>query len=88
MSDLVSIKAAIKFIDLRGHDLGLSPTWKENIKEYLRMMPTVDAVPVVHGRWIEKEDGVTHCSECDRVGNSHIDHYCPRCGAKMDEREV
>ena len=39
--------------------------------------------PVKHGRWIEKDDGVMHCTECDRVGNPHIDNYCPNCGANM-----
>lgn len=63
MSDLISIKAAIKFIDLRGHDLGLSPTWRENIKELLRMMPVVDAVPVVRC----KECKHRATADCDRV---------------------
>lgn len=45
--------------------------------------PTIEAEPVMHGRWIEKDDGVMHCTECDRVGNPHIDNYCPNCGANM-----
>lgn len=57
--------------------------------------PTVDAVEVVHGRWIHTaiEDdnwgGTFHkwtCSNCDfSTGhNPHGTNYCPNCGAKMD----
>ena len=59
--------------------------------------PTVDAVEVVHGRWIDKKiDNFrmweVRCSECDWVGISNYDaynepydfNYCPNCGAKMD----
>ena len=61
-------------------------------------MPTVDAVEVVHGRWLKAQveagdpfDGnscylfdVFQCSECD----AHFDvseamNYCPNCGADM-----
>ena len=53
-------------------------------------MPTVDAVPVVHGRW---ENGNPICPVCG--GNKFKDldadiwcdwkpDYCPNCGAKMD----
>lgn len=42
--------------------------------------PTVDAVPVVHGRWIDE-----HCSECGAyVFHGDVANYCPHCGAKMD----
>ena len=50
--------------------------------------PTVDAVEVVHGRWIE-EDGETEwecyyrCSKCF-ARNYEVPNYCPNCGAKMD----
>ena len=63
----------------------------EWIKDY------VDAVPVVHGRWIEKKldnfrKWELRCSECGWVGISNYDaydepfdfNYCPNCGAKMD----
>lgn len=47
--------------------------------------PTVDAVPVRHGKWVEypAADGLNQCSECGvlRFGESN---YCPNCGAKMD----
>ena len=53
--------------------------------------PTVDAVPVVHGRWIEKSAPARkiyfECSHCGAQENKHTaikGYYCWRCGAKMD----
>ena len=55
--------------------------------------PTVDAVEVVHGRWIddggldEDGNGQYRCSSCG-VGEKHNPtvtvSYCWNCGAKMD----
>lgn len=58
-------------------------------------METVDAVPVVHGRWIRvysrpcvfKYLGWT-CDQCgQRTGNEYAPQwykFCPNCGARMD----
>ena len=57
--------------------------------------PTIDAQPVVHGKWIDVEEyveeGVWRCSVCgdDRYfeGGTPAEHgcyYCPNCGAKME----
>jgi len=54
--------------------------------------PTVDAVPVVHGRWNCSDDAYENavCSVCgwDTVEPwVHIKEwfeFCPHCGAKMD----
>ncbi len=51
--------------------------------------PTVDAVEVLHGRWIGKPLAGycdVRCSICRTVfsGNSGKWNYCPNCGAKMD----
>ena len=57
--------------------------------------PTVDAVPVRHGKWIRKTDtrfgemlnDILICSEC-HIAFSTVTmirrSYCPNCGAKMD----
>lgn len=56
----------------------------------LREAPTVDAVQVVHGRWIEQEKYIfgvmCDCSICgDRIlNNGHSWNYCPNCSARMD----
>ena len=58
--------------------------------------PTVDAVEVVHGRWIrhgeldEDGNGQYHCSVCSSGENHNpiVDvPYCWKCGAKMDKNE-
>lgn len=60
----------------------------EEIKNRVIAAPAVDAVQVVHGRWIH---GVTlnhewrKCSEClvsQEIFGCFT--YCPNCGAKMD----
>ena len=49
--------------------------------------PTVDAVEVVHGRWIltHGEDGLYYdCSICGHcAGRGRKSNYCPNCGADM-----
>ena len=61
----------------------------------INAMPTVDAEPVRHGKWIPEayDDMFCCCSECgtheykETIEVLHYD-YCPYCGAKMDaERE-
>ena len=54
---------------------------------------TVDAMEVVHGRWIEKQEAIpwceddvevyTVCSVCESYSPGES-NYCPNCGAKMD----
>lgn len=57
--------------------------------------PTVDAVPVVHGRWIYNTDDFTPAHRCSACGynkpmiagegvSQGAMNYCPNCGAKMD----
>jgi hypothetical protein len=60
---------------------------------FVKDAPTVDAVEVVHGRWIRQDEhdpdwwGYTdthlYCSACMEEANSQY-KYCPHCGAKMD----
>ena len=64
--------------------------------------PIVDAVPVVHGRWLyDSGSGKYFCSACDEDALSFkkdtlyggdlyevcLTDYCPNCGAKMDLEE-
>ena len=61
----------------------------KTLKMELDAQPTVDAVEVVHGRWIEfgSHDSVEKCSECGTVFHYptvYKFNYCPNCGAKMD----
>lgn len=58
--------------------------------------PTVEAVPVVHGKWIVKDSGLwQECSVCGvavevdsmymcKASEDMNFNYCPHCGAKME----
>lgn len=58
--------------------------------------PTVDAAPVVHGRWeaVKRFGNTTlyRCTSCktemiDYSGREVYHRYCHRCGARMDGGE-
>lgn len=65
-----------------------------NVVDRLIAVPSVDAVPVKHGKWFDAMVGelpVQVCDQCNTffplayTGGGH--HYCPNCGAKMDLEE-
>ena len=67
------------------------PYWQFN--KAIVNAPTIDAVEVKHGRWIETEEEVWHlyqrrtitrfrCSQCEQTENKKS-NYCPNCGADM-----
>lgn len=56
-------------------------------------MPTIDARPVKHGKWIyEPKDAIEmmftlpKCSECGFYSADGM-YYCSCCGARMDKKE-
>ena len=59
------------------------------LQSLIRLMPSIDAVPIVRGHWnIDKSfmPFISTCSECGAVYD--IDgvfewNYCPNCGADM-----
>ena len=79
---------------------GTNPDGDEQIgvlkmRRLVRTYPAADVAPVVHGRWIEKEepyfDVIYDCSACGESfcfieGNpsNNLYNYCPNCGARMD----
>ncbi len=76
---------------------------KDEMRDVIKRIdnaPTVDAVPVVHGRWIDvpwtyigaKRYMCDQCSD-DEYWKKRIvnikENYCPNCGARMDgERKI
>ena len=58
----------------------------------IEQAPTVDAVEVVHGRWVSVPHKLARvCSVCNRDEpykfadiDADVYDYCPNCGAKMD----
>lgn len=63
----------------------------EMVCQYVNKQPTIEAAPVMHGKWIEPEGveiAITCiCSECKKEfpmwAKKDYD-YCPNCGARMD----
>lgn len=63
------------------------------LEEVIDEQPTIEAVPVVHGRWKNIMGRPLECSVCGIITNPINDipwanrsfNYCPHCGAKMDE---
>ena len=60
-----------------------------DVVRYLNTIPTVDAVEVERGWWIELP-GMEPDYKCSECGRSYAwwepseAHYCPNCGEKMD----
>lgn len=67
------------------------------IKYLVADFPTVEAVPVVHGEWIDTQPDYHHgCGKNAHVCSSCQDYYtpdyeymnfCPHCGADMRKKE-
>lgn len=64
------------------------------VLKYIESRPTVDAVEVVHGRWVlakprvKGRNATYRCTACGKLRSSYYNdvyqwEYCP-CGAKMD----
>ena len=93
MTDLIKRSDVLQL--LSGSDIaGYKPS---ALREMVERVPAVDAVPVVHGRWVDHLVRDWRCSECGEKiqkvrnvdGYCYDDKpkYCPNCGAKMDGKD-
>jgi hypothetical protein len=57
-----------------------------DIEALLAEQPTVDAVEVVHGRWLYYSTTMQECSNCHGHTARHKFKYCPHCGAVMEDK--
>ena len=90
---LISAEQAYEIARLHHHDFAQSLADLTSLRELLEDCDTVDAVPVVHGRWEQVKRWATkakyRCSVCGReimsaiTVNTEKYPYC-HCGAKMD----
>lgn len=95
MSDLISREALLDYIDSTNEikDWCLNRYSADWIYSFVKSAPSVDAAPVVHGRWERKRSNVycTACSKGYRITNGGPNVmtfvYCPMCGARMDGKE-
>lgn len=66
----------------------------DTARAFIKDIPAVDAVPVVHARWTEGTTRIgmwRKCSVCgveqterDAYGYMNSFKFCPKCGARMD----
>ena len=76
----------IQWVEYGEHSISLH-------SKMLHEIPTVDAMPVVHGRWepLKNWEGMFRCSLCGDEWGAAAKmvpmRYCPSCGAKMDLEE-
>lgn len=83
-----------RLIDADALKIDIACVYGSNPKylNWLNNAPTVDAVPVRHGKWLPENramDAYWVCSCCGFPSEAHgafkIYKYCPNCGARMDE---
>lgn len=85
--ELINRQDAIKVL----RDTFLGDTYEIDVVAcgMIESLPTVDAEPVRHGRWIRDDFGAK-CDACglyayrDKFDQPWESPYCPNCGAKMD----
>ena len=90
----------IEYIRSLEHNYNVAVSFNKNQAKYI---DSLDAAPVVHGRWIDKTvwEGCfghirTQCSVCGTVypnkpgsrGDGKGGKFCEECGAKMDLEEA
>ena len=88
---LISLNVMLDAIDANNGILYDSPTLVTSLKKMVNELPTVDAVPVVHGHWIihewaeEVDNMLIPNYECSVCGTWKRDDtaFCPHCGADM-----
>ena len=68
----------------------LHPMYQNTLREIVDDEPTIDAVPVVHGKWIHLYKNNYRCSVCgawfifeDENNPYEEGRFCPYCGARM-----
>ena len=70
--------------------VGTCTSDNEYLSDRLKKAPTIEAKPVVHGRWEEASDGdgivcpFCRTDFCTIIYDTEYFNYCPNCGAKMD----
>jgi len=99
MDDLIFRKAAIEYLmtnmgwhDEDGYAVDDADEKRGIITDLVNGIPAVDVAPVIHGHWTRihikgKEYGKVYYQHenCAPLLFESPYHYCPHCGAKIDE---
>ena len=97
MAEYIDREKLLKEIDEAIDADGLGYVVGQTMKRYLERQSAADVAPVVHGNWeIKLQYGGTIWNRCTECGNEESENYgipamctmwyCPKCGAKMDNR--
>lgn len=87
MSDLISksslIKRRRKVVEY--DEAGFSMEYFAVPVEEINNAPTVEAKPVVKGKWIFVRDMIPYyrCSNCSATNDYALANFCPNCGCSM-----
>lgn len=86
MSDLISREALLKKAKIRFHEdlCGVKAGGYTLLYADVENAHAIDAVPVVHGEWIDINDWRQKCSVCGYGREQFNSNFCANCGAKMD----
>lgn len=59
------------------------------MRQWFGHLPPADVATVRHGRWEWIGGRSWRCSECEWIHepNKPRFHYCPNCGARMDDKQ-
>ena len=86
------------YLDKTLSDMPTRDSMLLNFQQYVHLQPTIAAVPVVRGEWVEAKSGVMSvwppgqvmCSVCGQRMPSQwkkkMPPYCYGCGAKMEDK--
>lgn len=75
----------MSYAEMDGYNEAIDMMWN-----YISSAPTIDAVPVVYGRWgtgrfnLETGNYEEQCTRCRNFSKEYGKPYCPNCGARMD----
>lgn len=98
MTEYIDKAAAVRILEAKS-DMAVCTDAQPYFASAAKMMgllPAADVAPVIHARWelcyddYRQQIAGDKCSACGfehyGCGISHY-HYCPNCGAKMNESE-
>ena len=87
MSDLISREAVIKAMENNSFMVEVAGSKRKMIDGMMMCveiadLPTIEAVPVVHGNLIKRSPYTSKCSVCGHVTTESDANFCPNCGSK------